>query len=137
MKPWILVALLAAALTGCESTEGLVADSPVTNQIQLTGTYYPLSEVDQAPVAVKQTPPSFPSKMRKAGIDGKAIVVLIVNEKGLPEQVQVEQATHELFAKAAIDAIRQWQFKPATKGGQPVAVRLEIPMEFRRDNELP
>lgn len=127
--------MFAACLAGCESTEGLVAESPVSNQVQLTGTYYPVGEVDQPPVLEKQVSPQFPSKMRKAGIDGKAFVVFIVNTQGQTEQVQVEQATHPLFAEAAINAVRRWQYKPAMKGGQPVAVMLNVPMEFRRDLE--
>lgn len=71
--------------------------------------------------------------MKKAGLEGKAIVALIVSASGKPEQIQIEQATHPLFADAAIAAVRHWRFKPAMKGGQPVASPLSLPLEFRRD----
>jgi TonB family protein len=134
MKTWIVVTVLACSfLTGCESTVGLYADAPVRNEVQLTGTFLRPEEVDQAPVAIKQTAPEFPSVMRKAGLDGKAFVILVVGADGQPQQVQVEQATHALFAEAAVAAVKKWQFKPATKAGQPVAAMHSIPIEFRRD----
>ena len=34
---------------------------------------------------------------------------------------------------AALDAVRQWIFSPAKQGGNPVAVRVHVPIEFRLD----
>lgn len=133
MKSWIIVALMAGCLAGCESTEGLQAISPVRNEVKFTGNYVPASEVDQPPTVIEQTAPDFPAVMRKARIDGKVILALIVSANGKPEQVQVEQATHPLFADAALAAVRHWRFKPATKDGHPVASSFSLPLEFRRD----
>lgn len=133
MKSWILLALIAGCFAGCESTEGLQAISPVRNEVQFTGTYVPAAEVDEPPVPIDQTAPDFPAVMRKARIDGKVILALIVKADGKPDQVQVEQATHPLFAAAALEAVRHWRFKPGMKGGHPVASSFSLPLEFRRD----
>lgn len=133
MKSWIIAALMVGCLAGCESTEGLQAISPVRNEVKFTGNYVPASEVDQPPTVVEQTAPDFPAVMRKARIDGKVILALIVSATGKPEQVQVEQATHPLFADAALAAVRHWRFKPAMKDGHPVASSFSLPLEFRRD----
>lgn len=133
MKPWIFLALIAGFSAGCASTEGLQAISPVENKVQFTGTYVPASEVDRAPVVTEQTSPDFPPAMRKGRVDGRVIVALIVAANGKPEQIQVEQATHPLFAEAALAAVRRWRFKPAIKNGQPVASSFSLPIEFRRD----
>jgi TonB family protein len=34
------------------------------------------------------------------------------------------------FDQRAIDAVRQWKFKPATKDGRPVAVAIHIDVSF-------
>jgi protein TonB len=133
MKLWIIAAVLALCCAGCESTEGLVADRPVSNEVKFAGEYLPLEEVDQQPVIESQVAPTFPSVMRKARIDGKVLIVLLVDTSGNPQQVQVEQATHPLFADAALTAVRKWKFKPATKGGQAVTTSLTLPIEFRRE----
>lgn len=133
MKPWIFLALIAGSFAGCESTDGLQAISPVQNEVRFTGTYVPAGEVDQPPVVTDQTSPDFPAAMRRARIDGKVIMALIVGENGRAEQIQVEQATHPLFAEAALAAVRHWRFKPAIKNGRPVASSFSLPIEFRRD----
>ena len=134
MKPWISIALIACFLAGCESTEGLYAEGPVSNQVQLTGSPFTPEQVDRAPVPTKQVRPDFPSRMEKAGMDGTAFVVLVVDVAGNPEQVQVSQATHPLFAEAAIQAVRKWKFQPGMKDGQPVPVSVTYPIEFRRES---
>ena len=133
MKLWILLAVAAVCFVGCQSTEGLQAISPVRNEVQFTGDYLPADQVDSPPTVSEQTPPEFPSVMAKARIDGKAIIALIVTATGKPEQVQVEQATHPLFAASALAAVKRWRFKPAMKDGHPVASTLSLPLEFRRD----
>jgi TonB family protein len=135
MKPWILLAVIAGCFAGCQTTDntGLIATAPVRNEVQFTGPYLPASDVDQPPTIFEQTPPEFPEPMLRARIDGKAIVALIVDSSGKPQQVQCEEATHPLFADAAVKAVKKWRFKPATKGGQAVASNLSIPIEFRRE----
>lgn len=136
MKLWIPVVLLACCVAGCQSTEGLQAISPVSNVVHFTGEYYQPGEVDQPPVSVLQVPPNFPRIMQKARIDGKVIIEMIVDAKGVPQQVQVAQATHPLYVEPALNAVRQWRYRPALKNGQPVASQLTVPLEFRRDTSL-
>jgi TonB family protein len=130
MKHWITVALLACCLAGCQSTEGLYAEGPVKNQVQFSGTYLTSDQVDQPPVPTRQVPPEYPSVMLKARLDGTAFITMIVSPTGQPEQVQVSEATHPRFAEAAVAAVKKWQFKPATKDGQPVAVQWTVPIQF-------
>lgn len=136
MKTWIFLILAAGCFVGCQSTEGLQAISPVRNEVSFTGSYVPADQVDTPPSVIEQTAPDFPAVMVKARIDGKVILGLIVSASGKPEQVQVEQATHPLFAEAAVAAVKHWRFKPATKNGQPVASNFSVPVEFRRDTSL-
>jgi TonB family protein len=132
MKPWTFLALLTICLVGCESTEGIQAINPVVNELHFTGTYFPASEVDVKPTIVKQTPPQMPSKLIKAGLEGKAFVVCIVNTNGDPEQIQVQQATEPMSAQAAADAVRKWKFTPGKKGGQVVNTMVNIPIELHQ-----
>jgi len=39
------------------------------------------------------------------------------------------------FDEKAIEAVRQWRFKPATRGGKPVAATVMIPLEFNLDDK--
>ena len=38
---------------------------------------------------------------------------------------------HPLLAKAAVDAVKRWRYRPATCNGQPVAVVITIDVPFQ------
>ncbi len=105
----------------------------MSNALSLTGSYLTEGEVDQMPVPIRQVEPEFPSIMRRAKLDGTAFVVLVVSATGKPEQVQANQATHELFAEAAVRAVQQWEFKPGMKDGKPVATMITVPIQFQAE----
>lgn len=83
-----------------------------------------------APVPVRMVPPKFPTEMRKEGTGGLVTVKCTIDEKGNVTEPQVEKASHEAFVQPALEALRKWKFKPAKKGGNPVALRVSIPIQF-------
>ena len=133
MKTWIAMAFAASLLVGCASTDPLQPINPVSNEVHFTGAYLTPDQVDSPPVVTDQVPPDYPATMHRANLDGKALVALIVLPDGKPDQVQLVEATHPLFAEAAVEAVRHWRFKPAMKNGVPVASSMQLPIEFRHD----
>jgi TonB family protein len=69
---------------------------------------------------------------RKAGWRGISMISLIVNSKGMPENLNVERSLSADFDEQAMDAVRQYRFKPAMKEGDPVAVSIKIEVNFQR-----
>lgn len=57
---------------------------------------------------------------------------VVVLENGNVGDVVVTQSLDKEHGldQAAIDAVRQWEFEPGMKDGQPVAVEVEIKMRF-------
>lgn len=133
MKTWIALAFAACLLCGCASNDPLQPINPVSNEVHFTGAYLTLDQVDSRPVLTDQVPPDYPAPMRRANLDGKVLVALIVLPNGKPDQVQLIEATHPLFAEAGLEAVRHWRFKPAMKNGVAVAVQMQLPLEFRHD----
>lgn len=55
-----------------------------------------------------------------------------VAASGNPVAVRVVSSSgHAILDASAVDAVRTWQFVPATQGGQPVAGSLDVPINFR------
>ena len=56
-------------------------------------------------------------------------------EKKVQQSAVVAAESHaaqaSLLAKAAVDAVKQWKFTPATLKGMPVAVWIVVPVSFR------
>ena len=57
--------------------------------------------------------------------------IMIVTPEGLPKDIKVTQKLQYGLTEKAIEAARKWRFKPATLNGHPVAVQINIQMNFR------
>lgn len=86
--------------------------------------------LDSQPKPIFQSPPRYPNELRSEKKKGQVNVVFVVNKNGKVENPVAKRATHPAFEKAAIDAIRQWKFEPATRGGEAVSAKMSIPITF-------
>lgn len=74
--------------------------------------------------------PKYPEAERHARREGVVKVKLVVRSDGVPSDVTVSQALAPDFDSAAVDAVKQWRFSPATKGGAPVSVQIAVEVDF-------
>lgn len=78
---------------------------------------------------VKKVQPEYPAEAREKGIEGIVKLLVIVGKDGsVTVQNVVEGAP--LLSPAAIDAVRQWRYKPTLVDGQPVDVQMTIEVTF-------
>jgi TonB family protein len=87
------------------------------------------------PVLTHTVDAEFPDARRKAGkkgLQGVAVVGLVVDSKGAPRDIHIERSLAPDFDKNAMDAVRQYKFEPGKREGKPVAVSLNIEVNFRR-----
>jgi TonB family protein len=63
-------------------------------------------------------------------ITGAVLVGLVVTSKGEARDVYVVQSLEKEVDQAAVDAVKQWRFDPATKEGKPVAVKVRAEIRF-------
>lgn len=75
----------------------------------------------------------YPEMARRAGLEGKVIIRVLVGKDGKPKpgKVRVEDSSNELFNQAALDAIMKTSFTPAIQNGQPIEVPVTVPIVFR------
>lgn len=84
----------------------------------------------EPPVPVRMVPPKFPTEMRREGTGGVVTVKCTIDEKGNVTEPVVEKASNDAFVPPALEALKKWKFKPAKKGGAPVALKVSIPIQF-------
>jgi periplasmic protein TonB len=75
--------------------------------------------------------PDYPSGLLTRQIEGTATLRVLVGTDGRVREALIVSATHPDFGKAAQrQAMREWRFKPATRGGQPVEDWVTLPVTF-------
>jgi TonB family protein len=83
-----------------------------------------------APKLLNRVDPAYPEAARKARIDGVVILEAVVTASGDVTDVAVLKSVHPLLDAAAVRAVRQWRYSPATKNGSPVSVYLNMTTTF-------
>jgi len=85
----------------------------------------------QAPKIIEKVPPVYPEKAKAAGIDGKVILHAIISKDGNPLSLRVmnNQIDPDL-ARAAVEAVSKWRYKPTLLNGDPVEVDTTIMVNF-------
>jgi periplasmic protein TonB len=84
-----------------------------------------------APQLIFGPEPEFSDEARRAKYQGVCVVSLIVDTQGNPQRVAVLRHLGMGLDEKAIEAVKQYKFKPATLGGRPVPVEVNIEVNFR------
>ena len=76
--------------------------------------------------------PDYPPAARLRGQQGRVVLRVEVSAAGAPLGIAVVSTSgHAVLDKAALAAVEQWRFQPATQAGTPVAGAVDVPIQFR------
>ncbi|MES2393402.1 MAG: energy transducer TonB, partial [Acidobacteriota bacterium] len=75
--------------------------------------------------------PEFSEEARRAKFSGNVLVYLWVDEHGNPSHVRVVRGIGMGLDEKAVEAVRQYKFKPAMLHGKPVKVDMNVEVDFR------
>jgi protein TonB len=92
---------------------------------------FSLSEIDQKPRPIFQSAPVFPPQLAGKKVDGLVTVLFVVDASGKVSNPRVEKSSHPAFERPAVDAVKQWKFEPAVRGGKRVACKVRAPIRFQ------
>jgi len=82
------------------------------------------------PALIHSVEPEFSEEARKAKFSGNVQVYLWVDELGNPSHIRVVRGVGMGLDEKAVEAVRQYRFKPAMKDGKPVKVDMYIDVDF-------
>ena len=86
-------------------------------------------EVQQA-LLISQPKPVYPPLGLQIHLQGDVVLHAVIDKGGSVVELQVISG-HPLLVKAAMDAVRQWRYKPTLLNGEPVEVDTTITVSFR------
>jgi TonB family protein len=91
----------------------------------------PKSEYDTPPQLEHGYAPRYPPQYLKTRHWGYALLEFNIEPDGSTSRIRMVSARALAFAQEAALAVEKWNFTPARKNGQPIAVRVRLPFTFR------
>lgn len=89
-----------------------------------------LQAATTAPTIKKGEMPEYPVYARSHNIQGVVIIEALIDEQGRIFAAEVVQSVHKSVDQAALAAVQDWSFQPATENGQAVMKVVHIPIRF-------
>jgi periplasmic protein TonB len=78
---------------------------------------------------LRKVPPNYPPLARQARIQGTVLLQAQISKEGNIENLQLISG-HPMLAPAAIEAVKQWKYKPYLLNGEPVEVETQVQVNF-------
>jgi protein TonB len=78
---------------------------------------------------IHDVPPQYPPEAGRARLEGAVVLMALIGQDGSVKDVRVESGL-PILAQAAIDAVKQWRYKPYLIDGEPVEVDSRITINF-------
>jgi periplasmic protein TonB len=78
---------------------------------------------------IHDVPPQYPPDAGRARIEGTVVLMAVIDKDGTVKDLRVESGL-PILAQAAIDAVKQWRYKPYMIDGEPVEVDSRITINF-------
>ena len=133
MIAWRIAALvLAAASTGLSAENAPPKFWQYHQAPDKDGVYYVGPEVSE-PKLVKTVYALYPSGVPTKQIQGMAVMAMVIDAKGKPENIELLHSHGEYFDRAARDAVQQSAFEPGKLNGKPVPVWIDVRVVYQAD----
>ena len=85
-------------------------------------------ELTQRSLLIEQPPLLYPANAR--GQQGRVVLQVLIGRDGTVQDAKFLQGSL-VFARTAIEGVKQWKFRPYTMNGRPVSVETQITMAFK------
>jgi TonB family protein len=104
--------------------------------VKETALHHKLGPEEATALRIEAVPPKYPGTAVKAGIQGAVSLTLTIDTAGSVKDVVVVSGDPALAA-AALDAVRQWRYKPLLSDGNALEFETNVTLNFRLKNSPP
>lgn len=95
---------------------------------------YDFIAFDQAPRLIEAMKPEYPDIARKAGVEGRVVVWVIIDEEGRVISAEIAASDAPILNQASIDAAYKHKFEPAFQREVPVKAKISLRFRFVLNN---
>ncbi|MGA8868614.1 MAG: energy transducer TonB [Candidatus Sulfotelmatobacter sp.] len=108
---------------------GIISSTPVAVPKVATPQRVRVSQGVSSGLLVRKVQPVYPPLARQARIQGTVLLRAQISKDGSIENLQLISG-HPMLAPAAIEAVKQWKYRPYLLNGEPVEVDTEVVVNF-------
>ena len=129
----IAAACVVVGLVTCASALALrmeVAGSPSALADHAQNKTLKINAAIMAGQKISGPNPTYPAQARADKVEGAVVLLVIINEEGVPTNIQVKQSVRGDLDESAVTAVRQWRWKPYLLNGNPVAVESTVTVNY-------
>jgi protein TonB len=108
---------------------GIISSTPVAVPKVATPQRVRVSQGVSQGLLVRKVQPNYPPLARQARIQGSVLLQAEISKDGSIENLRLISG-HPMLAPAAIEAVKQWKYKPYFLNGEPVEVETQITVNF-------
>src|SRR5258707_2031336 len=108
---------------------GIISSTPVAVPKVATPQRVRVSAGVTSGLLVRKVNPNYPPLARQARIQGTVVLHAVISKDGSIENLTLVSG-HPMLAPSAIEAVKQWKYKPYLLNGEPVEVDTEVMVNF-------
>lgn len=113
-------------LKPADSSENGRAASPVPlhpGQIRVGGAIAQLN-------LVQKIQPTYPASAKQAKVQGTVELEVSISKEGVPQEIRVVRSPGDDLTQSALDAVRQWRYRPTLLNGEPVDILTTVIVNY-------
>jgi protein TonB len=109
---------------------GIISSTPVAVPKIATPTRIRVSSGVTQGLLVRKVEPTYPQMAKIARVQGAVLLAALIGKDGTIQNLHVVSTASPLLNQAALDAVKQWKYKPYILNGEPVEVDTNITVNF-------
>jgi periplasmic protein TonB len=111
---------------------GIISSTPPAIPHLAPPTVVRVSSGVSAGLLVHKVNPEYPPLARQARVQGTVLLEAVIGKDGTIENLKVVSG-HPMLVGSAVNAVKQWRYRPYLLNGEPVEVQTQVQVNFRLD----
>jgi len=123
---------LTLALGKVQETVNVAAEGVPNTAMSATPAQKPVrvgGSVAQSNLVTK-VQPLYPKAAKAAGVQGTVLLEMVISKEGEPLDIRVLDTPSDDLTQSALEAVRQWRYKPTLLNGNPVEIVTDVVVNY-------
>ena len=109
---------------------GIISSTPVAVPKMATPSRIRVSQGVTAGMKIHDVSPQYPQMAKIARVQGPVVLAAVIGKDGAIQNLRVVSTVSPLLNQSALDAVKQWRYRPYILNGEPVEVDTTITVNF-------